>query len=923
MKRFLFIQTLFLIAFLFGHFTFSLADNRALLPLTDLTNLLSSRHLSITDLNEIQATRKYVLQNVETGSYLSNGANWGTQLVLENVGIALIFEPYGLDKYRLYTGCGDGYIDINGNIDGLKENYTDFIINKVSTDQFTISAVNNKLLKYDKTTGIVSFVGNDASASSARWRILDEEILYYMRLSQMPLTTSLKPEDATYLIPWGSMENARIPGKDEWKIESNGANVKYGIWQIDAIPVMEFWYPYSTFEDSKITQKIWLPQGKYKLQVQSFYRDGDPEEVAYSHRDGGEELRAYLFAGNERTRIQSIFNKTSPQYGPAWNYNTVLGFVPNDYTSAAYAFKQGFYDNELTFTVAQDGYVPLGIEVKMVENDNSWCPFANFRLTYYGPTTISNSKYYIRNVDTGTFLSGGAAWGTQAIMDKEGLDFTAAFLGNGKYTLYSGYYTDLYELEGALGSIGFVDRSDNNILEINNTSGGIFSIKGDNNMFLTTNIESCAATFTATNSANAKAQWQFVPEAVVAASRAAELPLATTDNPIDVSYMIPGRNQNRLDSRVVDNWLMYTGEDFDWDRLNWNIGTGVATASASIEDNSITEIFRSSWTDPYSVLCEKIFLPTGSYTMKMQGFYRDGSLIQSSQRRLNGEENRDAYLYIKQGEQETMSPIRSIFDEVHELQSQGWSAYSSVGGYVPNTMADAGIAFSKGVYDNSIDFNVTTPIGDYVQLGVYCAQSDYIENWLAFDNFRLYYYGPEIRLAPSHTIKYIVDGEVYYVDQINENASISTVTPPEKEGYTFVGWEGLPSTMGNTDISVNAIFQVNTYHINYYVGPELWISDPVKFGEPVVLRMDYKPENSQHIFSGWLGDKYETMPAHDITYIASIVDGISEISTNNSKIVDVYSLEGKLLLQSCPMSSISSKLSSGIYIVNGELFVVK
>lgn len=923
MKK-LFIETFLVLNLMFAISGHALADSRVPLTQDAAEALFSSRPLCMTSLGALSTENKYVLQNVATGLLLHNGANWGTQLIVENLGFSVMFQQYGLDRYRLYTGLGDGFIDINGYADGAMENYTDFLVEQISDSIFGIQAINNMYLKVDKATNTVYFNGNDTSDKYAQWRILDEEVLYYSRLTELPLTMETSPADVTFLIPWARIENARVPGRDNWTITSNGAQIKYGIWQMDAVPLMEFWYPYATNDASEISQNIWLHKGKYKLEVQGFYRDGDPEEAAYAHASGQEELHAFLFAGSERKPLKSIFDYTSTSQGPAWTVSTSLGWVPNDYTSASYAFKQEYYNNELTFTVEQDGMVPIGISLTPIGKNNSWCPFANFRLTYYGLTKIEETTYYIKNVGSGTYLSGGGAWGTQAIMSDCGLDFQVVKLSDGNYILNSGYWTDTTtEPVGALSSIGYLDRTDNTTMEIRNISGGIFSIKGDNGMYLTAGNSTCAADFSAGSSVGKYAQWQFVPESVVKTERAKAIPTASLESPIDVSYLVPGRNQNRNDSRIFDNWKLFVDDDMDYNEFWWNSGTGVASGSVSPDDNSISEFYRRQWNGSYMFTPESIFLPKGSYTLKIQGFYRDGDLIGSAQRHIDGQEKQDAVLFVLQDGQEISTPFMSIFDEARPTSQKGWSTYSLAGGFVPNTMEDASWAIKDGAYDNQLDFTVRNQYGEYVNIGAFCEMGTYPNNWLTFDNVRLYYYGSEIRETPTHIVTYLVDGDVYETLQVREGDAIPSVVPPEKEGYTFQGWEGLPATMGAADISVSARFEVNIYYVNYYVGAELWMSDPLPFGAPLVLRTDYVYPNSRYTFAGWIGETYETMPAHDVSYIASIVDGISGLTTSKEELVDVYSVDGRLILESVPTILLPSRLKPGLYIWNGKPHVVQ
>ena len=68
-------------------------------------------------------------------------------------------------------------------------------------------------------------------------------------------------------------------------------------------------------------------------------------------------------------------------------------------------------------------------------------------------------------------------------------------------------------------------------------------------------------------------------------------------------------------------------------------------------------------------------------------------------------------------------------------------------------------------------------------------------------------------------------------------------------------------------------------------------------------------------FLGWEGEQYDTMPAKDITYRASIESGIFGIYGDISK-MNVYDLEGRKIDN-------PERLKSGVYIINGKRVLLK
>ena len=58
----------------------------------------------------------------------------------------------------------------------------------------------------------------------------------------------------------------------------------------------------------------------------------------------------------------------------------------------------------------------------------------------------------------------------------------------------------------------------------------------------------------------------------------------------------------------------------------------------------------------------------------------------------------------------------------------------------------------------------------------------------------------------SYTLTYLVDGETFHSEKLSSGAEIPGINEPQKEGYVFGGWNGLPQTMPNGDVVVTGSF---------------------------------------------------------------------------------------------------------------------
>ncbi len=62
---------------------------------------------------------------------------------------------------------------------------------------------------------------------------------------------------------------------------------------------------------------------------------------------------------------------------------------------------------------------------------------------------------------------------------------------------------------------------------------------------------------------------------------------------------------------------------------------------------------------------------------------------------------------------------------------------------------------------------------------------------------------PDFR--PDYKLIYRIDGRIYQTVQVEEGATITPIEAPEREGYTFLGWSGLPDDMVMPDHDLSVI----------------------------------------------------------------------------------------------------------------------
>ncbi len=169
----------------------------------------------------------------------------------------------------------------------------------------------------------------------------------------------------------------------------------------------------------------------------------------------------------------------------------------------------------------------------------------------------------------------------------------------------------------------------------------------------------------------------------------------------------------------------------------------------------------------------------------------------------------------------------------------------------------------------------------------------------------------------TYTVTFVIDGETLSTETVEYGSTVTLPEAPEKEGHTFAGWTGVPETV-TADVIVTGSYTVNTYTVYYKVDGRVVYSEEVAYGNPIP-NFTITPESDDRYtrtFEGWDGEKYDTMPAHDVTYeaIISVVDGIGEVVNGKSSDGKYYDLSGR---------RVQRITKAGIYIVNGKRIFVK
>ena len=128
----------------------------------------------------------------------------------------------------------------------------------------------------------------------------------------------------------------------------------------------------------------------------------------------------------------------------------------------------------------------------------------------------------------------------------------------------------------------------------------------------------------------------------------------------------------------------------------------------------------------------------------------------------------------------------------------------------------------------------------------------------------------------KYTVSFMVDGETYFTFTGYEGDVITVPENPEKLGYTFDAWDGMPEdgVLPAANITVTAVWSVNTYTITYTVNGKGYSIQTYEYGAAIITPAYDVPEG--YTFSGW--SVPETMPAEDLVVDATCTINVYEVT---------------------------------------------
>ncbi|MCQ2257335.1 MAG: dockerin type I repeat-containing protein [Bacteroidaceae bacterium] len=379
----------------------------------------------------------YFIQNVESGRYLNGAYNWGTKASTTDHGQKMTIAESGTGytiNSHYSNGAGRDYLAAGDNtfVDQAAAAHT---ITSLGDGVYTIKDINGKYLVGEDVDGmhLANFKASTVTDAS-KWRFLSMDDVRTL----MSFATDSNPVDATFFIGDAHLSRNN-QDRSAWVTDgfgNGGANYAGSSFFATGLNAEKWGGNSQTFDSYQ--QISGLPNGKYVLHVQGFYRynnttDNTNSIAETAHANDTEVINSYLYANGEEVPLLSIADEFAvSRYGK----------MPFSQTEAAEAFSRGLYKNSVT-VIVEDGTLRIGVK-KTTHLGCDWTVWDNFELYYYG-TGGDNLDAYKTNLANEVLK----AKSVSGVMNKN----VASALANAITTYEGKTYTSVDQYKTAISNV--------------------------------------------------------------------------------------------------------------------------------------------------------------------------------------------------------------------------------------------------------------------------------------------------------------------------------------------------------------------------------------------------------------------------------------------------------------------------------------
>lgn len=305
---------------------------------------------------------QFLLYNVGAKQYLCPGNAWGTHASLGEVGMMVELLPQDDGTYRVSTEpyykvsnnwLGDnGYVDNHGN-----GTYSFQKIEGVDVPTYKLVCGSNTLYWSGTGTDLTLDANAPAEGSeaNAQWRLV--------KIGTEDASEN-NPLDMSYLITnpdFDARGNQNGLGAVKGWNGSPGADGRHYVSCAE-----KFNTNFDVYQE-----KTGLPNGRYRLSCQGFYRAGGGKSKDKDTKN------AVLYANDNETPLMNILEEEGK-----------YSVKPDNMVQAQESFSAGLYKNNSVEVTVVNGTLRFGIK-KSKQITNDWTIFDTFRLEYLGEVDLN------------------------------------------------------------------------------------------------------------------------------------------------------------------------------------------------------------------------------------------------------------------------------------------------------------------------------------------------------------------------------------------------------------------------------------------------------------------------------------------------------------------------------------------------------
>jgi hypothetical protein len=505
---------------------------------------------------------------------------------------------------------------------------------------------------------------------------------------------------------------------------------------------------YNTYQDLS-----GLLEGVYRFKANGFYRAGEPQPAYNNYKAQNEEskyAKIYATAGGEtiEASVMSPYTAGLTKKMTTGNWTSATDeqtnevfYIPHDMIAADEFLQAGYCNDNYVYIAVSDGNMRVGVKKEQLITDD-WSIFDDFTLVYYGN---SDEAYKLILNDV--------------IANLPVLNLSGAV-----------YTTSYYEAYNAAVAALKASTSKNQILS------NIQAVK-DAQTALEKSIELWKEFVALQAEAEACASDENLePAYLTDISKWASLDSkellqnhSLTNDELEaeitrVKAMIQEAYKHPYNGTDVTRTFL-VNPDFEMSgNTGWTVekAAGGNVARGGNNNNHCYEAWNNGGFDIYQIVDNA---PKGVYEISVQGFYRYGRgnyTAYLNKQTYTTKETCPVFIYLNSNS----TPFTNVYDDPVQISDpnfygSGYESHTLSDGtilYFPNSMDNAAVAFSNGMFTQS-SYGLVAQDGDPIRIGVKGNTSQAGDSWCIWDNFKLIFRGFQADVVRPVLEQAIIDGE--------------------------------------------------------------------------------------------------------------------------------------------------------------------